>query len=52
MGKENGRLIDDTRDPTGDVYDDEMSQGDSLEKGEEPEVYEGKENPRRRSPHE
>jgi hypothetical protein len=34
MGDENGRLIDDTRDPS-DVYDDEVSQGDLIEDGEE-----------------
>jgi hypothetical protein len=52
MGDENGRLIDDARDPIGDVYDDEVSQGDLLEEGEEPDVYEDEEDLRRRSPHE
>jgi hypothetical protein len=51
MGNENGRLIDDTRDPIGDAYD-EVSQGDLIEDGEEPEVYEDEEDLRRRSPHE
>lgn len=52
MNHENGQLIDDTRDPMGDVYDDEGSQGDLLEEGEEPDVYEDEEDLRRRSPHE
>jgi hypothetical protein len=50
MGDENGRLIDDTRDPIDDAYDDEVSQGDLLEEGEGPEVYEDEEDLRRRSP--
>ncbi len=49
MGDENGQLIDDTRDPIGDAYD-EVSQGDPLEEGEAPEVYEDKEDLRRCSP--
>jgi hypothetical protein len=52
MNHENGQLIDDARDPIGDVYDDEVSQGDLLDEGEEPEVYEDEEDLRRRSPHE
>jgi hypothetical protein len=51
MGNENGRPIDDTPEPTGDAYD-EVSQGDLLKEGEEPEVYEDEEDLRRRSPHE
>lgn len=52
MRVENGRLIDDTRDPVGDVYDDEVSQGDLIGDGEELETYEDEEDLRRRSPHE
>jgi len=31
MGKENGQLIDNPRDPRGDVHDDEVGRGGLLE---------------------
>jgi len=51
MRDENERPIDDERDPAGEVYDDEVGQGDLLQ-DDELEIYEDEEDLRRRSPHE
>lgn len=51
MGVENARLIDDMRDPTSDVYDDEVSQGNLIKEDQEPEIYDGEQDLRRHAPH-